>query len=147
MKKTIQLLSFMLVTTLFSQTKGDNFRKEGDLEKAINAYKSEYTKNKLNSNNTYNLACAYALTYQKDSAFHYLNIALKNDTRLWALADNDLLTLTNDKRWKEVEKNQFVRFEAKNGKLKKAKLCKTVTPFNYERSSIRLSIRYGKTFL
>jgi hypothetical protein len=108
----------------FSQNKGDEHRNNGNLEKAIEAYKTDYVKNTSDSNNTYNLACTYALVYQKDSAFHYLTIALKNDTRLWALADNDLLTLTDDKRWEEIERNQLEGFQAKNGNLQKPKYAK-----------------------
>lgn len=146
MKNLLLLIFFVFSINSLSQSKGDNFRKEGDLEKAINAYKSEYRKNKLNSTNTYNLACAYALTYQKDSAFHYLSIALKNDTRLWALADNDLLTLTKDKRWKEVEKNQFVRFEAKNGKLKKANYAKQLLRLIMKDQALDYQLDMAKRF-
>jgi hypothetical protein len=113
------LCSFLTFTSpAFSQSKGDEFRKSGDLEKAIDAYKKEYTNNKSDAKNTYNLASAYALTYQIDSAYHYLKISLKNDTSLWALADNDLLSLATDKRWNEIEKLQLASFQAKNGTLK-----------------------------
>ncbi len=124
MKITIQILLFALTTAVLSQSRGDNFRKEGDLVKAIKAYKSDYLKNTSDDNNIYNLACAYALIYQKDSAFHYLTMALKNDTRLWALADNDLLTLTDDQRWNSIEENQFEKFQSKKGKLKKPTYAK-----------------------
>jgi len=41
---------------------------------------------------------------KKDSAFHYLNIALKNHKTLWPLSDNDLYPLTDDKRWPKYSK-------------------------------------------
>ena len=86
------------------KSEGDILRKEGALDDAIKAYKKDFIKSPENSKNTYNLACAFALTYiQKDSAFHYLDIALKNDYSLWALADNDLISLASDVRWKDIE--------------------------------------------
>ena len=118
MKIITQLLFLFLATTIYSQNKGDNFRKNGDLEKAIRAYSTEYFTNKNDAKNTYKLASTYSLMYQKDSAFHYLKIALKNDTRLWALADNDFYPLTKDTRWNGIENLQFKKFQVKNGKIK-----------------------------
>jgi hypothetical protein len=118
MKKLILLIAYLIANTMLSQSKGDDFRKKGDLMNAIKAYKATFNKDKLNSKNTYNLACAYALTYQKDSAFYYLNIALKDDTRLWALADNDLYPLSKDKRWAAIENKQLAKYQTKNGAIK-----------------------------
>jgi len=119
MKKIIQFFVFVICISTYSQSKGDKFRTNGDLGGAIKAYKAHFTKNKLDTRNTYNLACAYALTYQKDSAFHYLAISLKKDHRLWALADNDLLSLTDDNRWNDIENQQLKKFQTKNGQLQK----------------------------
>lgn len=109
----MKLISILLLTlftlSCLGQSKGDTYRNEGDLEKAIHAYKIDFKANPNEYNNTYNLACAYALMYQKDSAFHYLNVALKNNNSLWALADNDLLSLTTDDRWKLIEKQQLAK--------------------------------------
>lgn len=98
--------------------------KNGDLEKAIRAYTTEYFTNKNDAKNTYKLASTYSLMYQKDSAFHYLKIALKNDTRLWILADNDFYPLTKDTRWNNIEDLHFKKFQAKNGKIKNPKYAK-----------------------
>jgi len=107
MKKIIHLLLILFSASGFSQSKGDTYRNEGNLTKAIEAYKTDHNRDPSNARNTYNLACAYALTYQKDSAFHYLDIALKNDNSLWALADNDLISLTDDTKWKAIEDRQL----------------------------------------
>ncbi len=119
MKLLLAPLFFFFIFITNAQSKGDDLRAKGELQKAIEAYKSDYSKNPSATKLVYNLACAYALTYQKDSAFHYLNIALKNDTTLWALADNDLLNLTQDKRWNKIETNQLQKFQQKNTALKK----------------------------
>ncbi len=120
MKKYIYIISILFVSFIYGQkSEGDLLRKEGAIDDAIRAYKKDFISNSSNSKNTYNLACAFALTYiQKDSAFHYLEIALKNDYSLWALADNDLLSLTNDFRWKGVESQQLKRYQEKSGQLK-----------------------------
>ena len=114
------IVSVLISNTCFSQnniSEADGFRKEGKLEAAIKAYKIDYDKSPKNWRNTYNLACAYSLTFQKDSAYHYLNIALKDDTSLWALADSDLFALIDDPRWLDIEKKQLERFQKNNKKL------------------------------
>ncbi len=120
MKKIIYLVSILFMSFVYGQkSEGDILRKDGDLNSAIEAYKKEFVSNPSNSKNVYNLACAYALTYiQKDSAFHYLDIALKNDYSLWVLADNDLISLTSDVCWKDIEVQQLKKYNKKNGELK-----------------------------
>ncbi len=126
MIKASILLIFMLISFIgFSQNEGDQLRNEGNLSKAIEAYKADFVKNPENSRNTYNLACAFALTFaQKDSAFHYLTIALKNDDSLWALADNDLISLTDDSRWKIIQEQQLAKFQTKKGKLQQSEYAR-----------------------
>lgn len=114
------LLMVLIGTICFGQssmTKADQLRKEGKLEEAIRAYKEDYTTSgKWQAG--YNLACVYALTYQKDSAFHYLNKVLKEDTSLWALADSDLYALIDDPRWLALEKQQLRQYQKHHGELK-----------------------------
>lgn len=114
------IVLILLSNICFSQkpvSEGDRLRQEGNLEAAIEKYKIDYNKSPNSRENTYNLACAYALTFQKDSAYHYLNIALKEDTSLWALADSDLYALINDSRWADIERAQLNRFQDHHGKL------------------------------
>ena len=120
MIQKIKFICLFVAISGFSQSKGDQYRNEGDLEKAIIAYKKAFNENKSDAKNVYDLASVYALTYQIDSAYHYLNISLKNDSRLWALADNDLLPLTSDKRWSAIQKQQLEKFQQKNGQLKES---------------------------
>jgi hypothetical protein len=124
MKQLILIALFSFSITSFSQSKGDEFREKGKLLMAIKAYKKAFTEDNSNAQNTYSLACTFALTYQKDSAFYYLKVALKNDNRLWVLADNDLFPLTKDDRWKTIEKQQLEKYQAKNGQLKKPNYSK-----------------------
>jgi hypothetical protein len=121
MKHLFKVFILVLISNVcFSQpskSKADKLRQEGKLEAAIEAYKDDYYMSPKNWKNTYDLACAYALIYQKDSAFHYLDIALKNDNSLWALADSDLYALTDDTRWLAIENNQIKKFQENNGTL------------------------------
>jgi hypothetical protein len=126
MKHLLKIFIAVLISNAcFAQTsKGGEFRKEGELEAAIEAYKADYYKTPTNWKNTYDLACAYALIFQKDSAYHYLEIALKDDNSLWALADSDLYALTDDKRWSAIEDNQIKRFQEDNNNLKQPEYAK-----------------------
>ena len=90
-----------------AQNNGDALRRKGDLEGAIKTYKKELKISKDTYKNNYNIACIYAIMYQKDSAFKYLNLALNNNNSLWSLADNDLFSLTDDARWLTIEKAQL----------------------------------------
>ena len=119
MKKFLFVITAVFSLSMFSQNKEDTFRNEGDLEKAVEAYKLDLRVKPNDYNNTYNLACAYALMYKKDSAFYYLNKALKSNNSLWALADNDLLSLTDDVRWKAIENQQLEKYQKEKMKLQK----------------------------
>ncbi|WP_299108359.1 DUF6624 domain-containing protein [uncultured Tenacibaculum sp.] len=143
------VLCFLLFSVnLFGQkeNKGDAFRREGDLEKAIVAYKEVFKKDASNYRNTYNLACAYAIMYQKDSAFHYLNRALKNDNSLWALADNDLLSLTDDERWPTIEEQQLEKYQKEKGKLQQPVYAKQLLRIIMKDQALDYQLDMAKRF-
>lgn len=119
MKHIILVLSIAVMSTvcMAQSSTGDLLRQKGKLKEAIEAYKKDFDTSSKDWKNIYNLACVYALTFQKDSAFHYLAIALKSDTSLWALADPDLFALTDDIRWQKVESEQLQRYQEKEGNL------------------------------
>ena len=118
------LLFIAFAPNLIWAQSADQLRKDGNLEAAIEAYKIEYAKSPENWRNTYDLACAYALTFQIDSAYYYLDFALKDDSSLWALADTDLFALIDDKRWISVENEQIRKFQEKNDPLKQPEYTK-----------------------
>lgn len=115
---SLTVMSFKICFSQSADMKADSLRQEGKLFKAIEAYKTTYQRLPKNRKNTYNLACAYALTFQKDSAYRYLYTALEIDSSLWALADTDLYALIEDPRWLIIEENQLMKFQKKNGVLK-----------------------------
>lgn len=128
MKTITTLLLFLVLPAVsiaqITETSASTLRKEGKLEAAIEAYKNIHMEHPNDWKNTYNLASSYALIYQKDSAFHYLSIALKKDTSLWALADSDLYSLIDDPRWELLENNQMMRFQKHNKKLEQPEYAK-----------------------
>ena len=64
MKRILCIAIAIFSLSIYSQSKGDDFRNEGTLEKAVEAYKASLKENPGDYNNTYNLACAYALMYK-----------------------------------------------------------------------------------
>lgn len=106
------ILTLIISNISFSQQlNGDQMKQEGKLLAAIEAYKAQYLKTPADEKNTYNLARAFALSFQKDSAFHYLDIALQNDKSLWVLADFDLYALSDDIRWIQIEEKQISNYQ------------------------------------
>lgn len=128
MNHLFKIFALLLIAQIsFAQstvTPAEQLRKEGNLSGAIEAYKRAYSKSSENWKNTYDLACAYALTYQLDSAFHYLEIALKDEQSLWPLADTDLLALINDPRWFVMEERQIKRYQESHDDFKQAEYAK-----------------------
>ena len=123
MKQLIMIFILCIFTFSYSaQTRtADSLRSEGKLDKAILEYKKAFLKDQENKENTYNLACSLALTYQQnDSAFYYLNIALQTDSTLWALSDPDLIGLIKDNRWNTIVTQQMRKYQSKNGNLEYA---------------------------
>ncbi len=138
-----------IVNSCFSQSlelKADSLRNAGSLEAAIKIYKKGFNKSPNNWKNTYNLSCAYALTFQKDSAYHYLNIVLKNDTSLWALADSDLYALIDDPRWIKIENNQLQRFQKINGNLEQPEFAKQLLNIILKDQVLDYYIKQGRTY-
>jgi len=150
MKLFYKIFVFLLVSNIcFSQSSSNEatkLRQEGKLEEAIKAYKKEYYKSPKDSKNTYNLACAYALTSQKDSAYHYLNSALKDNTSLWALVDSDLYELTDDPRWAKIESAQLKKFQELNGAIRQVEYAKKLLNIILKDQALDYYIDQAKNF-
>ena len=130
MKKIILLLTFgLLLSTLtfgqqFVLSKADSLREEGNLKLAIEEYAKTYEQDSTNRNNTYNYACALALTRQIDTAFYFLNVATEKDTSVQPLNDPDFYFLLEDPRWAKLQDKLIGRVEAKFGKYGDLELSK-----------------------
>lgn len=106
------------------QTAADSLRDEGKLIEAIEEHKKIYLENPSDRTNVYNMACAYALLQNRDSAFHYVNIATANDSSVQALNDPDFYFLIEDERWTDLENSIVERVEAKWGQYEMPELSK-----------------------
>ncbi len=95
--------------------KADSLVNEGDIRGAIAEYKKMYSLNPGNYETTYNYACVLSRGNQADSAFRYLNLAVKSNPSAAPLTDPDLLALREDKRWTDFENNLISMLNSKNG--------------------------------
>ena len=127
----------MLICSLFIYTFGitcgqdfigqaDSLRKQGLLMPALEKYGMALTQ-KSSPETSYQIAstCALLWTSQmRDTAFYFLNYALKTDSTLRVLSDPSYLSLIEDKRWEKIEDSQVRKFEAKNGPIKNITFAK-----------------------
>lgn len=118
------VVTFIFFQSIAQTTPADSLRKIGKLKEAIEQYSLVYKENPENKDNTYNYSCALALNQQVDSAFHYLNIALKGDTTARPLNDPDFYFLLDDKRWGILENEMIKRIEGTNFTYKHKELVK-----------------------
>lgn len=110
------LVLLFVAQTLFAQIpeqyfvhvkEADSLYKIKQYQAAANAYSKAFEANnwKGRPDDRYNAACTWAMAGNKDSAFFQLfRIALKSKYQNyeWIMKDTDLLSLYEDKRWKEV---------------------------------------------
>lgn len=146
MKKILYLLFIMTSINMSAQNNGDALRRKGDLEGAIKTYKKELKISKDTYKNNYNIACIYAIMYQKDSAFKYLNLALNNNNSLWSLADNDLFSLTDDARWLTIEKAQLEKHQTVKGKIQKPDFAKQLLRLIQKDQSLDYQLDMAKDY-
>ena len=136
----------MTSINMSAQNNGDALRRKGDLEGAIKTYKKELKISKDTYKNNYNIACIYAIMYQKDSAFKYLNLALNNNNLLWSLADNDLFSLTDDARWLTIEKAQLEKHQTVKGKIQKPDFAKQLLRLIQKDQSLDYQLDMAKDY-
>ena len=121
----IVLLYFLSMFHLCAQNSdelADSLRVFGNYKLELNYRHQSYNNNPKNPSRTYNLACCYALSGNIDSAFIYLNEAIRlGQDDGWALADQDLQSLHKEERWEELKnrlKNSYIeKNKCKNPEL------------------------------
>jgi tetratricopeptide (TPR) repeat protein len=94
--------------------KADSLYNEGDIKGAIAEYKKMFRLNPDNYRTVYNYACVLSRGSQPDSAFWYLNLAVKLNPSTAPLTEPDFITLREDKRWGDFENNLISVFNKKN---------------------------------
>lgn len=88
----------------------------GNYELSINEYKKTFAGSNEDDDALINIAAAYSLTKQIDSAFIYLNKAGRIDSSGSILRNPDLYNLIHDKRWSIYEKEILKNIELKTKK-------------------------------
>jgi hypothetical protein len=98
----------------------------GNYAEAVAAYRKLLKEGSTEHNDMYNLACAYALLNNKDSAFFFLDMSMDFDSTIFALSDPDLYHLISDVRWKKVEdrKLQLQAMSSRPAKYRDLRLAK-----------------------
>ncbi|MBT30989.1 MAG: hypothetical protein CMO01_15125 [Thalassobius sp.] len=128
MKFTLSIVIFLLsISICTAQKSGDQYLQEGKPDSAAYAFGTALmsaTEAKVIEENAYKLASACALIYQVDTAFYFLNIALKDNYTLLPLTDCNFYSLSEDARWQQIENAQFKKFQEKNGALKEVEYAK-----------------------
>jgi hypothetical protein len=96
-------------------SKADSLVNEGDIKGAIAEYKKMYRLNSGHYRTAYNYACVLSRGNQTDSAFRYLNIAVKLNLSTAPLIEPDFIPLREDKRWAEFENNLVAMLNKRDG--------------------------------
>lgn len=104
----------------------DSLRQAGDLTEAITLYRQGFEQDASDFNNTYNLACSYALLNNRDSAFYFLEQALPTDSTVLMMRDPDLVFLYDDDRYQDLADKQMEKVEAAHGKYENPELARTL---------------------
>lgn len=124
LKITVMLLACSVM--LFGQIEGEKYLKEGDLDNAMKSFGMAFMSDPSNSENAYQLATTLALMNQVDTAFYFLKSALDNNKHLEPLADFNLYSLTRSERWSEIEDQQLVKYQKRNGILQNPEYAKAL---------------------
>ena len=96
-------------------SKADSLVNEGNIKGAIAEYKKMYSLSPGDYRTVYNYACVLSRGNQADSAFRYLNIAVKSNPSAAPLIEPDFIPLREDKSWADFENNLIAMINKKNG--------------------------------
>lgn len=120
------IITFYLLIALIQVASGQGTLKEGDslkdeglLMPALMKYASTFVQTG-SEEASYKIASTSALlwtTKMRDTAFYFLNYAVKKDSTLKPLYEPQFLSLIDDPRWEKIEKDQIRKYEAKNGPI------------------------------
>lgn len=120
MKKIITFcLSIAFIQVTYGQTairEADSLKNQGILMPALIKYATSFAQNGSDEL-SYKIASTSALLWtsqMRDTAFYFLNYAVRKDSTLKALYDPQFLSLINDPRWEKIEDAQIRKYEARN---------------------------------
>lgn len=105
-------------------SKGDQLLLAGEYAGAVAAYRQLLKEGDGDRIIPYNIACAYAILGNNDSAFFYLPMSLEYDSSIFVLTDPDFVNLLTDPRWKKIEDRQMELQHMKGERFRNPKLTK-----------------------
>jgi len=124
MKKIITLcwsIAFFQVAMGQNMVKeADSLKNQGLLMPALIKYATTFAQNG-SEEVSYKIASTAALLWtsqMRDTAFYFLNYAVKKDSTLKALYEPQFLSLVDDPRWEKIEEMQIRKYESKNAPIK-----------------------------
>ncbi|MCC6180668.1 MAG: hypothetical protein IT237_02425 [Bacteroidia bacterium] len=122
-----------------SYSKGDSLMEIGKYEDAIKEYKTILTQENIRFKNTYyyNLACAYSLSNQIDSAISILNTISALTQSAEFIFDSDLNNLHNHKNWDVLKKKYMEYFFETNKNIKELNIAYNLSLMKEEGQAIR----------
>lgn len=123
---TLLLTFFQVAFGQDNLREADSLKNQGLLMPALIKYATEFNQNP-SSEVSYKIASTSALLWtsqMRDTAFAYLNHALKNDASLEPLYDPQFLSLIDDPRWDKFADQQISKYEAKNQPIKNQAFAK-----------------------
>jgi len=131
--KKILLIAILFTGTLFSfsqeiTSKGDSLKNEGLLMPAIIEYGKTMVQ-QPSSDISYKIASTAALMWtssMRDTAFYFLDVALREDSTIDVLYDPHFLGLISDVRWKQIEDAQIKKYESKFGAIENKEFAKAL---------------------
>lgn len=101
----------------------DSTGRAGNVDEAIAEWKLDYAIS-LRPDVAYTIAALYSMKEASDSAFSWLNRALKQDSSIHVLVDGDFYFLSEQPEWSVIESNQIAKSAAKEGKYPNLTLSK-----------------------
>jgi hypothetical protein len=113
----------------------------GNTNKALQLTSEYISVNGYNKSLSYNTACRYAKIGNIDSAFIFLDYAMKLGLKeIYFLADEDLKILRNEDRWKPIEMVVIDEFNKKNSSILKPELALEICKMGFKDQNGRQKI-------
>ena len=146
--KSLKWISIILFCLTFNKVNSqsrietiDSLDIYGNTTKALQLTSEYISVNGYNKSLAYNTACRYAKIGNIDSAFIFLDHAMKLGLKeIYFLTDEDLNILRNEDRWKPIEKVVMDEFNKKNGSILKPELALEICKMGFKDQNGRQKI-------
>jgi hypothetical protein len=138
MKLTITALLLFICSFTYGQTyksivaEADGFYTSKEYQKSVDKYKEAFKIEQKSAGDLYNAGCAASLLGNKELAFEWLNLALKNGwTNIGHLkTDSDLISLHDSKKWNDLLTEMQKELDKKEANYDKPLQAKLLAIYN-----------------